>query len=360
MSKVLLKGNEAIGEAAVRAGCRLFFGYPITPQSELPEFLAARLPEVGGVFLQSESEIAAINMVYGAASTGARAMTSSSSPGISLKQEGISYLAGAELPCVIVNIMRGGPGLGGIHPSQSDYFQATKGGGHGDYRLIVLAPGTVQEAVDLVKRAFDLADNYHIPVMILGDGTLGQMMEAVDLDKQVVKPVPAKSWAVGVRNGRPRNIINSLYIDPEKLELHNLKLQKKYVQIKAAEAMCEAYQTEDAEIIVAAYGTTARVAKAAVDMARAQGIKAGVFRPITLWPFPEEELNRETVNAKAVLTVEMSAGQMVEDVRLALNGKLPVSFYGRLGGMVPEARAVYEEIVRLRSQYLNEYIREVK
>ncbi|MFZ5753646.1 MAG: 3-methyl-2-oxobutanoate dehydrogenase subunit VorB [Bacillota bacterium] len=351
MSKVLMKGNEAIGEAAIKAGCRYFFGYPITPQSELPEYLSRRLPQVGGVYLQAESEVAAINMVYGAASTGARVMTSSSSPGISLKQEGISYLAGSELPCVIVNIMRGGPGLGGIQPSQSDYFQATKGGGHGDYRLLVLAPASVQEIVDLVKEGFDLAEKYRIPVMILGDGILGQMMEPVDLGSERTLEAGEKPWAVTGKMGRTKNIINSLYLDPEKLEKHNRHLERKYQEIKAKETRSESYLTDDAEIVVAAYGMIARVAKAAVDMAREEGIKAGVFRPITLWPYPEKELNQATVQAKAVLTVEMSLGQMVEDVRLSLNGRLPVEFYGRVGGMVPTARAIYEEIKRLAKTY---------
>ena len=351
MSKVLMKGNEAIGEAAIKAGCRYFFGYPITPQSELPEYLSRRLPQVGGVYLQAESEVAAINMVYGAASTGARVMTSSSSPGISLKQEGISYLAGSELPCVIVNIMRGGPGLGGIQPSQSDYFQATKGGGHGDYRLLVLAPASVQEVVDLVKEGFDLAEKYRLPVMILGDGILGQMMEPVDLGDATAPEDMGKPWAVTGKAGRTKKIINSLYLDPEKLEKHNLHLQRKYLEIKAKETRAESYLTDDGEIVVAAYGMTARVAKAAVDMAREEGIRAGVFRPITLWPYPEKELNQATAQARAVLTVEMSLGQMVEDVRLSLNGRLPVEFYGRVGGMVPTARAVYEEIKRLAKIY---------
>lgn len=352
MSKVLMKGNEAIGEAAIRAGCRYFFGYPITPQSELPEYLARRLPEAGGVYLQAESEVAAINMVYGAAATGVRVMTASSSPGISLKQEGISYLAGAELPCVIVNIMRGGPGLGGIQPGQADYFQATKGGGHGDYRLIVLAPASVQEAVDLMKEGFDLAERYRLPVMILGDGILGQMMEPVELGSEQRGELQEKDWSVGIRrNNRERNIANSLYLDPEKLERHNRKLEKKYEEIKARETKAELYRTEDAQIVLAAYGLTARVAKAAADMARKEGIKAGVFRPITLWPYPAAELAAATQAAQAVLTVEMSLGQMVEDVRLALNGRVPVEFYGRVGGMVPDVKSVLQEIKRLVAKY---------
>ncbi|MCR4441549.1 MAG: 3-methyl-2-oxobutanoate dehydrogenase subunit VorB [Peptococcaceae bacterium] len=347
MNKVLMKGNEAIGEAAIAAGCRYFFGYPITPQSELPEFLSRRLPQVGGVFLQAESEVAAINMVYGAASTGARVMTSSSSPGISLKQEGISYLAASELPCVIVNIMRAGPGLGGIQPSQSDYFQATRGGGHGDYRTIVLAPASVQEIVDLVIEGFELADRYRLPVMILGDGNLGQMMEPVQMDRTAKGRLPAKPWALTGKKGRPRNIINSLNLDPEKLEMHNRKLERRYQEIKERETKAESYLTDDAEIVVAAYGIVARVSKAAVDRARAEGIKAGLFRPITLWPFPEKELNEATARARNVLTVEMSLGQMVEDVKLALNGRLPAAFYGRVGGVVPTVSGVFEEIQKI-------------
>ncbi|HHY05431.1 MAG TPA: 3-methyl-2-oxobutanoate dehydrogenase subunit VorB [Clostridia bacterium] len=352
MSKVLMKGNEAIGEAAIKAGCRYFFGYPITPQSELPEYLSWRLPEVGGVFLQAESEVAAINMVYGAAATGVRVMTSSSSPGISLKQEGISYLAGAELPCLIINIMRGGPGLGGIQPSQSDYFQATKGGGHGDYRLIVLAPASVQEIADLVKKGFDLADHYRMPALLLGDGMLGQMMEPVDFGTETSGDKFDHAWATTGKQGREHtNIINSLYLKPEELEAHNRRLEKKYLEIMKQETMAEQYLTEDAEVVIAAYGMTARITKAAVDMARREGIKAGVFRPITLWPFPQRELNEATQKAQVVLTVEMSLGQMVEDVQLALKGRLPVEFYGRVGGMVPTAEEVLNEVKKIVKRY---------
>lgn len=348
MAKVLMKGNEALGEAAIRAGCRYFFGYPITPQSELPHYLAWRLPEVGGVFLQAESEIAAINMVYGAAGSGARAMTSSSSPGVSLKMEGISYIAGAELPCVIVNMQRGGPGLGSIQPGQADYFQAVKGGGHGDYKLLVLAPASVQEMVDTMAKAFELADKYRNPVMILGDGILGQMMEPVELpEMKDVATLPAKPWATTGAKGRTPNIINSLYLDPEELEAHNLKLQAKYDQMIREETMAESYQTDDAEIVVVGYGSSARVAKAAVDQARAEGIKAGLFRPITLFPFPKKEIEQACRQAKNVLTVEMSMGQMVEDVRYNLEFRVPVHFYGRVGGMVPTTRAVLSEIKRL-------------
>lgn len=351
MSKVLMEGNVAIGEAAVSAGCRFFFGYPITPQSEVPEYMSRRLPEVGGTFLQAESEIAAINMVYGAASTGVRVMTSSSGPGISLKQEGISYLAGAELPCLIVNMMRGGPGLGSIQPSQSDYFQATKGGGHGDYHMIVLAPDSVQEIVDLVRKSFRLADKYRLPVMLLGDGTLGQMMEPVDMDSLAPEQGQEKSWAAVGKKGRAKNVVNSLYIDPQQLEFHNLDLLKRYQQIKECETMAECYLTNDAEIVVAAYGISARISKAAVDLARSRGIKAGLFRPITLWPYPEKEINEATAGAKAILTVEMSMGQMVEDVRLSVNGRLPVEFHGRMGGMIPTEQEIYEKIETMQKKY---------
>lgn len=342
---LLMKGNEALGEAAVRAGCRLYFAYPITPQSELPEYLARRLPEVGGVFLQAESEIAAINMVYGAAGAGARVMTSSSSPGISLKQEGLSYIAAAELPCVIVNMSRGGPGLGSIQPSQSDYFQATKGGGHGDYRLLVLAPASVQEIVDLTLLAFDLADKYRNPVMIMGDGLLGQMMEPVSLPTEPRREFPPKPWATtGRTRERAKNVIKSLELVPERLEVHNRRLQEKYALIAQQECRFQEYLTEDAEVLVVAYGTAARICRSAVEAARAQGIKAGLFRPISLWPFPSEALAERCGVAKCFLTVEMNWGQMVEDIRLAVNGRLPVYFYGRCGGMVPTPEEVLEQI----------------
>ncbi|KLU61387.1 2-oxoglutarate oxidoreductase subunit KorA [Peptococcaceae bacterium CEB3] len=348
MAKVLMKGNEALGEAAIRAGCRFFFGYPITPQSELPHYLAKRLPEVGGVFLQAESEVAAINMVYGAAGAGARVMTSSSSPGVSLKMEGISYIAGAELPCVIVNMQRGGPGLGSIQPGQADYFQAVKGGGHGDYRLLVLAPASIQEMVDLMGLAFALADKYRNPVMILGDGTLGQMMEPVEFPEMLdPEKLPQKPWAAQGAKGREPNIINSLYLNPLELEDHNLKLQAKYTQMAAEETRSESYYTDDADIVLVGYGSSARVCKAAVDQARQQGIKAGLFRPITLFPFPKAEIQAACRQAKAVLTVEMSMGQLVEDVRYNLEFRVPVHFYGRAGGMVPTTRAVVSKITEL-------------
>ena len=351
MAKVLMKGNEALAEAAVRAGCRYFFGYPITPQNEIPEYLSWRLPQVGGTFVQAESEVAAINMVYGASAAGARAMTSSSSPGISLKQEGISYLCGSELPCVIVNMQRGGPGLGGIQPGQSDYFQAVKGGGHGDYHLLVLAPATLQEVVDLMGKAFDLADQYRNPVMILGDGILGQMMETVELpDEDSIGQLQNKPWALTGAKGRSPKVIHSLFLDPEKLEQHNLHLKEKYDTMKARETMAENFLTEDAEIVLVGYGSAARIAKAAVEQARKLGIKAGLFRPITLYPFPTREIRKACSSATRVLTVEMSLGQLVEDVRYHLEFKLPVHFYGRVGGMVPSTREVLTEVMRLAQE----------
>lgn len=345
MAKELWKGNEAISEAAIKAGCRYFFGYPITPQNEIPEYMSLRLPQENGVFLQAESEVAAINMVYGAAGSGARVMTSSSSPGISLKAEGISYIAGAELPCVIVNIVRGGPGLGGIQPAQSDYFQATKGGGHGDYRLIVIAPASVQEAVDLTQEAFDLADLYRMPVMIMGDGMIGQMMEPVEFREVPKRELPEKTWATtGAKGKRKPNVINSLFIDPQLCEDHNIKLFKKYDEIAAKETKVEEYNLEGAEIVFVAYGTTSRIVKNAITALGKEGIKAGLVRPITLWPFPSEAIEKAASmeSVKAVLTVEMSMGQMVEDVKLAVNGKKPVHFYGRTGGMIPTPAAIVE------------------
>ncbi|MFH1454557.1 MAG: 3-methyl-2-oxobutanoate dehydrogenase subunit VorB [Armatimonadota bacterium] len=343
--KVLMKGNEAIGEAAITAGCKYFFGYPITPQSELPAYLSKKLPQIGGVFLQAESEVAAINMVYGASSTGVRVMTSSSSPGISLKQEGISYLCGAELPCMIVNVQRGGPGLGTIQPSQADYFQATKGGGHGDYRLIVLSPSTVQEIVELVRLAFDLADEYRNPAFILTDGMLGQLMEPVEFTEYTPKKFD-KSWATTGCKGREPNIISSIHLEPQELEKHNEKLQAKYAKIKEKEQRAEEFMTDDAEILIVAYGTLARIAKSAVKAARAKGIKAGLLRPITLWPFPDKHFEN-LKKWKKVLVTEMSAGQMVEDVKLVINGRLPVSFYGRMGGMVPTVEEILDNVEKL-------------
>lgn len=358
MTRVLMKGNEVIGEAAVRAGCRYFFGYPITPQSELPEYLVKRLEEVGGVFLQAESELAAINMVFGASGAGVRVMTSSSSPGISLKQEGISYLAAAELPCVIVNIMRGGPGLGGIQPSQSDYFQATRGGGHGDYRLIVLAPASVQELADLTVQAFDLADKYRLPVMILGDGVLGQMMEAVEFHAGTDGDLPPKTWATTGCRGRERNVVKTLYLDPEELEEHNRHLQQKYREIEERETRVETYRTEDADIVITAFGTTARIASSVVDEARNAGIRAGLVRPVTLWPFPYGALKESVQGCRAVLDVEMNAGQMLDDVRIAVAGTVPVHFYGRTGGMVPKASDILAEVKRIGGDIYASHLRQ--
>jgi 2-oxoglutarate ferredoxin oxidoreductase subunit alpha len=332
-----MKGNEAIAEAAIRGGCRYFFGYPITPQNEIPEYMSRRLPEVGGAFIQAESEVSAINMVYGAAGAGGRTMTSSSSPGISLKQEGISYIAGAELPCVIVNMVRSGPGLGGILPSQGDYFQAVKGGGHGDYRMLVYGPASIQEAVDIVYKAFDKAEQYRIPVMILGDGVLGQMMEPVTLPEMLdTSAFPKKEWATdGTRAGKDRRVINSLYIESELLEGMNKKLAAVYERMKA-ETASESYKTDDAELILTAFGTTARIAKSAVDILRENGIKAGLLRPVTLYPFPSEAYAALAAEerVKKFVTFELNMGQMVEDVRLSVNGKKPVEFYGRSGGNI--------------------------
>ncbi|EQK45455.1 MULTISPECIES: 3-methyl-2-oxobutanoate dehydrogenase subunit VorB [Paraclostridium] len=353
MAKILMKGNEAIGKAAMEAGCKYFFGYPITPQNELPEYMSRELPKNGGAFVQAESEVSAINMVYGAAGAGARVMTSSSSPGIALKQEGITYAAGAELPCVVVNIMRGGPGLGGIQPSQSDYFMSTRGGGNGDYRTPVYAPATVQEAVDMVMEAFEVADFYRTPVMVVGDGMIGQMMEPVEFNKPKTRELAPKTWAsVGTKMERKPNIINSLYLDPKSLEDHCINLDAKYKEIEKNETAYEMYKTEDAEIVFVAYGTTSRIVKNTIESLREEGIKAGLIRPKTLWPFPFEAFN-QIPEAKNLLTVEMSTGQMVEDVRLAIEGRLPVHFYGRTGGMIPspaEIAAKAKEIVEQSQQ----------
>ncbi len=348
-NRQMMKGNEAIAEAAVRAGCRYFFGYPITPQNEIPEYMSKRLPQVGGAFLQAESEVSAINMVYGAAGAGARVMTSSSSPGISLKQEGISYIVGAELPCVIVNIVRGGPGLGSIQPAQSDYYQATRGGGHGDYRMPVYAPSTVQEAVTLTAKAFDIADKYRNPVMILGDGVIGQMMEPVVMPEAFETERIEKPWAAtGCDGKRPRAIINSLYIKPDALEKHNLKLEAKYQKMREEEVLVENQFMDDAEYAVCAYGTTARIALTAVRKARAAGIKVGLVRPVTLWPFPEKAISEIAGRVKAILTVEMSLGQMVDDVKIAANGACPVLFYGRTGGIIPGVNEILGRITALK------------
>ena len=342
----LMKGNEALAEAAIRAGCQAYFGYPITPQSEILEYLANEGRSRGMIVLQAESEVASINMVYGGAGAGARVMTSSSSPGISLMQEGISYIACAELPCLVVNVSRGGPGLGTIQPSQGDYFQATKGGGHGDYRLIVLAPASVQEMADFVFDAFDLADKYRNPVMILADGALGQMMEKVEFRSYDPKEhVPTKPWAtVGKPKTRERNIITSLHMEPEKMEQINLRLQEKYKQICESEVRSEQVLTGDAEYLIVAYGLPARIAHRAVELARADGIRVGLLRPITLYPFPYATVRSFADKVKGILVVEMNAGQMVEDVRLGAEGRTPVQFYGRMGGVIPSPDEVVKAL----------------
>ena len=343
--KVLMKGNEAIAEAAIIAGYRHYFGYPITPQTEVAAYMAKRMPKIGGTFLQAESEIAAINMVYGVSSTGKRVMTSSSSPGISLKGEGLSYLAGADLPALVVNVQRGGPGLGGIQPSQSDYFQATKGSAHGDFRMLVLAPASVQEMAELTVKGFDLADKYRMTAMILADGTMGQMMEPVSLDFDIKQQVE-KPWATtGTEMKRPHNVINSLYLKPEKLEEMNIERYERYKQIEENEVMYEEYLMEDAEICVVAFGIASRVAKNAIVEARKQGIKVGLIRPITLWPFPSKVISKTADKVKEFISVELSMGQMIEDIRLAVNGKANVSLCNRTGGMIPSPEQVLQAII---------------
>ena len=341
-------GNDACGEGAVLAGCQLYAGYPITPQNELTAYMSKRMSETGRVFIQAESELAAINMVLGASATGARAMTSSSSPGISLKQEGISYIAACELPAVIVNVQRGGPGLGNIAPAQSDYFQSVKGGGHGDYRVIVLAPASAQDMLEYTYHAFDLADKYRNPVLILSDGLLGQMMEPVDLKASDRKPqIPEKPWALTGCAGRKANFIKSLILTDVELEAHNIKLQEKYNIIKEKEARAEVFNLKNSEIVIVAYGSVARLAKAAVEKARAKGIKVGLIRPVTLCPFPDKIIRDAAATAKKFLVVEMSAGQMVEDVMLALLGKAEVNFYGRMGGMIPSEEEILAKLESL-------------
>ena len=341
-----MKGNEAIAEAAIKAGCRHYFGYPITPQTEVAAYMAKRMPKIGGTFLQAESEIAAINMVYGVASAGFRAMTSSSSPGISLKGEGISYLAGADLPALVVNVQRGGPGLGGIQPSQSDYFQATRGGGHGDYHMIVLAPSSVQEMAELTVKGFELADKYRMTSMILADGTMGQMMEPVDLNFTVA-PAPEKPWATtGTKMQRKHNIVNSLSLVPEELEKLNIARFERYDLVKKNETMYEEYMMDDADIAIAAFGIAARVSKNAVKEARKRGIKAGLIRPITLWPFPDAPFKKAAEHVKEIISVELSMGQMIEDVRLASECKVKVSLCNRVGGMIPSPEQVLDAIVK--------------
>jgi 2-oxoglutarate ferredoxin oxidoreductase subunit alpha len=345
MAAVLMKGNEAIGEAAIIAGCRHYFGYPITPQNELPAYMALRLPKVGGTFLQAESEVAAINMVFGAAAAGARVMTSSSSPGISLKLEGISYMAGAELPAVVVNMMRGGPGLGNIAGAQGDYFQAVKGGGHGDYRCIVLAPSTVQELADLTVKAFDLADQYRMVVIILGDGFTGQMSEPITLPTATEKRFDKSSWALTGAKDREPHLIASMRLNPENaLEMLNIRLQAKYAEIQRSERLWEEAHTAESDYLLVGFGLSARICKAAVSALRKAGVRAGLFRPITLWPFPSAELAAAATGKKKLLVVEMNAGQMLEDVRLATGGSVAVDFIGAMGGATPQVDALVERI----------------
>ena len=342
--KVLMKGNEAIAEAAIRAGCRHYFGYPITPQTEIAAYMAKKMPKIGGVFLQAESEIASINMVYGAAATGMRVMTSSSSPGISLKAEGLSYIAGSDVPAFVVNVQRGGPGLGGIQPSQSDYFQATKGGGHGDYRMIVLAPASVQEMASLTVKGFNLADKYNMISMVLADGTIGQMMEPISFEDIEVETYE-KPWALtGTNCERKHNIVNSLYLQPDQLEKKNFERYEKYKAVEENETMWEEYMMEDAEYCVVAFGIASRVAKNAVVAAREKGIKVGLIRPITLWPFPKEVIRKAADQVKGFVCVEMNMGQMIEDVRLYSESKKPVSLCNRCGGMIPSPAEVLESI----------------
>lgn len=354
MALTLMKGSEAIAEAAIRAGARFFFGYPITPQTEIPEYMSARMPEVGGCFLQAESEVAAINMVYGAASTGARVITSSSSPGVSLKQEGISYCAGAQLPCVILNVMRGGPGLGSIQASQGDYNQAVKGGGNGDYHLITYAPSSIQEAINIFSFAFDKAEKYRVPVLFLADGIMAQMMEPVEMPEMVdfkvdpeKKPWAATGWKPGDDPAK-RAVINSLYINTEDLTVHNNNLQATYREIEKNEVMYEAYLCEDADYVITAFGTVARIAKSAINELRAQGIKVGLFRPITVWPFPYKELAEAAKNAKALLDVEANEGQMLQDVKLAINGAKPVEYFGHCGSLMPTTDEIVAKILEMK------------
>jgi len=347
--KILMKGNDALAAGAIRAGCRFFAGYPITPQNEVPEYMSRELPKVGGVFIQAESEVSAINMLFGAAACGVRAMTSSSGPGISLKQEGLSYIAGAELPIFFANVMRGGPGLGNIAPSQGDYFQATRGGGHGDYRTIVLAPYSVGELANFPKICFELAEKYRMPAMVLADGVLGQMMEPLEFDFEPVDPktLPEPDFALGVSEGREKRIVRSYDLRPPYLEKHVLHLAEKFKKVEENEVRFEAIGTDDAHILLVAFGTCARVSKEAMNIARKKGYKVGYFRPITLWPFPMQELGRLAEKIGCVLTVEMNLGQMLEDVKLAVNGKARVFFHGRPGGMIPSPEEIYAKIISI-------------
>lgn len=346
MPKVLMKGNEAIAEAAIRAGCEAYYGYPITPQTEVLEYMARRMPALERAFVQAESELGAINMVYGAACTGARVMTTTSSPGYSLMQEGISYIVCSHLPAVVVNVMRGGPGLGNIQPAQGDYLQMTKGGGHGDYNTIVLAPSTVQETVDLIIEAFDLADKYRWLVTVIADGMIGQIMEPVELPEMREVERRQQPWALTGAKGRPKNVITSLYLGGPNLERVNLELQATIKEIVANEVRYETFMADDAKILIASYGTAARIARTAIRQARKEGIKAGLFRPITVFPFPYAEL-REAAQGKQILVVELSAGQMLEDVRLAMKDEVPITFYGKMGGVVPLPEDILEEIKKL-------------
>ncbi len=347
MAMELLKGNEAIVKGAILAGCRAYYGYPITPASEIAEAAARWMPKVGGVFLQAESEIGSINMVYGAAAAGVRCMTASSSPGVSLKQEGLSYIAGAELPCVYVNIQRGGPGLGNIAPEQSDYFQTVKGGGHGNYHVIALAPNSVQEMCDLTMLAFDLADRYRNPVCILGDGYIGQMMEPCRFPKPVTE-LPDKPWAVGPGAERRDNLVSSIFLESDDLEAHIHDLWAKYAEVEKNEIRFEEYKLDGAEHVVIGYGIVSRILKTAVDTARQKGVKVGLLRPISLWPFPTARIRQVAETVEDILVVELSMGQMVEDVRLAVEGRRPVKFYGRVGGNVPSADELVQQILQLQ------------
>ena len=353
MAKILMKGNEAIALAAIKGGIDAFYGYPITPQNEIPEYLSKHLLDAGKVFLQAESEVSAINMVYGAAGAGARVMTSSSSPGIALKQEGISYIAAAELPCLIVSVMRGGPGLGGIQPSQGDYFQATRGGGNGDYQLIVYAPESIQETIDVVKGSFDTADFYRMPVLVLVDGLIGQMMESVDFDRPIKqRDLPVKDWATTGTKDHPgrRNIANSLHLDPALLEKHNIHLQAKYNEIKENETQYEMVNMENPDYVIVAYGTMARICRSSIEMLKEQGINVGMIRPVTLWPYPKKAFDEIPASTKGILCCELSMGQMLDDVLISNNGRHKVGFFGRSGGMVPDPEEIVDAILNFDSK----------
>ncbi|MBD3221442.1 3-methyl-2-oxobutanoate dehydrogenase subunit VorB [bacterium] len=343
MARQFMKGNDAIILGALAAGCRAYYGYPITPASEIAHAAALHFPALEGVFIQAESEVAAINMVYGTAGMGIRTMTASSSPGYSLKQEGLSYIAGAELPAVVVNIVRGGPGLGNIAPEQADYFQMTKGGGHGNYRVVALAPNSAQEMCDLTMLAFDLADKYRNPATIMADGITGQMMEVVDIPEPHPVPYDHSDWCVRGDAATRQNLVSSIYLEPEELEQHNLKLHAKYQKITQDEVRFEEYRTDDAELLIVAYGVVSRIVYSTIDQARAEGLKVGLLRPITIWPFPSEAIRRHSEKVKGILAVELSTGQMIEDVRLAVEGRCPVHFYGRCGGMVPGGKEILEQ-----------------